>query len=285
MRHGMKVILLSAFCAAGVCSAASGQTTLRYKFVEGEKLQYVIEQKITMTKSIMNMEIEEKMNVSMDLTWNVISVNRDGSARVQFKVTNAKMSRTSAAGTVEVDSAQKNEPDEQGGKALSQLVKAWAAVNMTGTMLATGEIKDLQVSEPSTNAMKGVPPETFKSLVSELFLTFSADAVTKSKSWTNKLEAKTPIFKVSAENTCTYEGTVQKEGVMLEKISVKPDLRIEPAPKSPIKEVKEAKGSGQFLFDNKRGRIIDAVVDLNVPLLFADFNQKTDKTTTIRLKK
>src|SRR5437660_12099836 len=120
MRHGMKIVLLSALCAAVVCSAASAQTTLRYKFKEGEKLQYVMEQKMKMTMNVMNMDIDTKMNMSMEMSWNILAVNRDGSAQMQFKVTHAKMSMDGPTGLVEVDSKQKNDPDDAIGKVFSQ---------------------------------------------------------------------------------------------------------------------------------------------------------------------
>jgi hypothetical protein len=293
MRHGLKFILLGAVSAAVICSSASGQTTLRYKFADGQKLQYVIEQKITTIRSTGNMEAKEEMNLSMELAWNVISVNRDGSAQVQFKVTHAKMSLANAAGTVEADSAQKNEPDETVGKALSQMVKARAAVDMTGTMLGTGELKDVKISEKTIETIKKISggdnfnPDSLKSMVSNFV--FPTDAVSKGKTWTNKSEVKTPIFTSIAENTFTYDGMVQKDGLALEKISIKPDWKIEPAPKSPLKEVKDVNGSGQFFFENKAGRIIEAVVNHNMQMQFTigntDVNQKTDETTTMRLKK
>lgn len=289
MRHGMKIVLLSALCAAVCSSATSAQTTLRYKFTEGEKLQYVVEKKTRTTSSVMNMETESKMNLSMDLVWQVISVKGDGSAQVQFKVTYAKISM----GMVEVDSAQKNTPDEPIAKAASQMVKARAAIDMTGTLLATGEVKDVKVSEKTIEAMKKLPggetfdPDSLKSMVSSFV--FPTEAVAKGKTWSSKSEVKTPIFTTIAENIYTYDGAVQKEGATLEKISIKPELKIEPAPKSPIKEVKEVKGSGQLFFDNKAGHIIEAVVNQNMRLELTfggtDIIQATEQITTIRLKK
>ncbi len=298
MRHGMKIVLLSGLCAAVVSSAASAQTTLRYKFKEGEKLQYVIEQKTKGTTSINNMEIDTKMNMSIDMTWNVIAVNRDGSAQMQIKVTRAKMSMDGPTGLIEVDSTQKNEPDDAIGKVFSQVIKATASMEMTGTMLATGEMKDIKVSEETIKAMKNLPgadklgdilsPDSFKSMVSNLV--FPAEAVTKGKTWTNKTDAKTPFGKVVTENTYTYEGAVQKESATLEKISIKPNIKMEPDPKAPIKiEVKDTKGSGQILFDNKTGRMIESTVNstMQMQLSIAGMNlmQTTDQTMTIKLKK
>jgi hypothetical protein len=294
----MKIVLLSALCTAVASSAASAQTTLRYKFKDGEKLEYVMEQKMKMTMSINNMDIETKMNMSMDMSWNVVGVNSDGSAKLQMKVTRAKMSMDGPTGQVEVDSNAKNEPDDAIGKIFSQIIKATATMEMTGTMQTNGDMKDIKVSEETVKAMKNLPgadklgdmlsPESFKSMVSNLV--FPTDAVTKGKTWTNKNEAKTPIGKTITEGTYTYEGPVQKDGATLEKISIKPNIKIEPDPKAPVKiELKESKGSGQILFDNKAGRMVESttnqVMQMQLGIAGMNINQTVDQTATMRLKK
>jgi hypothetical protein len=236
--------------------------------------------------------------MSMDMSWNILAVNRDGSAQMQFKVTNAKMSMDGPTGLVEVDSKQKNDPDDAIGKVFSKVIKATATMEMTGTMQTTGEMKDIKVSEETLKAMKNLPgadklgdmlsPDSFKSMVSNLV--FPTDAVAKGKTWTNKNETKTPIGKTITENTYTYEGAVQKESTTLEKISIKPNMKIEPNPKSEIKvEIKEAKGSGQILFDNKTGRMIESTTNSIMQMQLAaqglNFGQTIDQTVTIKLKK
>jgi hypothetical protein len=83
---------------------------------------------------------------------------------------------------------------------------------------------------------------------------------------------------------------VQKESTTLEKISIKPNMKIEPNPKSEIKvEIKEAKGSGQILFDNKTGRMIESTTNSIMQMQLAaqglNFGQTIDQTVTIKLKK
>ena len=298
MRHQTKFFLLSVLCTAVVTSAASAQATLRYQFKEGQKLEYVMEQKMKMTMNINNMDIDTKMDMTNDLLWKIISLNSDGGAKVQIKVTRAKLSMDGPTGMVQVDSDQKNEPDDAIGKLFSQIIKASAAMEMTGTMLPTGEMKDIKVSDATAKALKGIPgadkfgdvanPESLKSMMSNLV--FPPDAVAKGKTWSNKNEMKTALGKTVIDNTYTYEGIVQKDGAKLDKISVKPAIKIEPDPKSPVKiEVKETKGSGQILFDNKTGRMIESTGNqtMQMQLAIAGMNltQTIDQNTTIRLKK
>jgi hypothetical protein len=298
MRYGIKIALLSIVTVAVVASTASAQTTLRYKFKKNETLDYVMEQKMKMTMNIMNMEIDTKMTMSMDMTWKVVDVNSDGSAKLQFKVTRSKMWMDGPTGQVEVDSTKKEEPDDPVGKIFSQIVKATATMEMSGTMLPTGEMKDVKVSEETIKAMKNLPgadkvgealsPDSFKSMVTNLI--FPSEAVSKGKTWTNKSESKTPIGKTTTESTYTYEGTEKKEGITLEKIGIKPNIKIEPDGKSPVKvQVKDAKGSGTILFDNSTGRMVETVINQQMQMQLGagglNFDQNIDQTSTIRLKK
>ncbi|HZZ80130.1 MAG TPA: DUF6263 family protein [Gemmataceae bacterium] len=298
MRYGIKVVLLSLVSVAVVASAASGQTTLRYKFKKDEKLNYVMDQKMKMTMNIMNMEIDTKMNMSMDMTWKILDVNQDGSAKLEIKVTHAKLSMDGPTGQIEVDSAMKDEPDDAVGKIFSQIVKATGAMEMSGTMLTTGELKDFKVSEATLKAMKNLPgadkvgnaitPESFKSMVSGLV--FPNDAVTKGKTWTNKTENKTPFGKTVTENTYTYEGTTQKDKTTLDKIGIKPNMQIEADAKAEVKiKLKDSKGSGNILFNNTTGQMIETVTNQVMQMQLGvnnlNFDQTIDQTITIRLKK
>jgi hypothetical protein len=279
-------------------AAANAQTTLRYQFKEGDKLPYTMEQKMKMTMNINNMDIETKMNMSMEMSINVLSVGKDGGAKVQIKMAAAKMSMEGPTGNFTVDSKDKGEPDNEIAKILSGVIKAIATMEMTGNMLTTGEMKDVNVSEETLKAMKNLPgadklgdfmsPDSFKNLVSNLV--FPADAVAKGKTWNHKSEAKSPFGKAITENTYTYEGPVEQDKMTLEKIAVKPDTKIEANPNADIKiTIKSNKGSGHILFDNKSGRIYETVTQQTTEMQIAagglELGQVIEQTTTFRLKK
>lgn len=293
-RFLIAAVLISAACAP----LAGAQTTLRYQFKEGDKLPYVMEQKMKMLMSVMGMDIETKMNMTMELSLNVVGVSKDGAAKMQFKVSHAKMSMDAITGKVDVDSKDKNEPDDQVGKILSGVVKALGSMEMSGVMLPSGEMKDVQVSEATLKALKSLPgadklgdvtsPDSFKSMVSNLV--FPTEAISKGKTWSNKIEAKTPFGKSLTENNYTYEGAIQKEGTTLEKFSVKPITKIVPDANAQIKvTIKDTKGSGQILFDNKKGRIIESTTQQTTEMAISanglDLSQTVQQTTTLRLKK
>jgi len=285
------VLMLSA-------SAAQAQTTLRYQFKEGDKLPYVMEQKMKMTMNIMGMNIETTMDMTLNLALNVVEVNKDGSVQMQFKVNDAKMKMDGPTGKVDVSSTDKNPPDDEVGKILSQVIKAVGAMEMTGHMSATGETKNVKVSEATAKALQNVPGadklgdgsygESLKNMLSTLV--FPTEAVDKGKTWTNKSESKTQFGNALTENTYTYEGTTEQNGATLQKISLKPSIKIEPNPNADIKvKVKDVKGSGQILFDNKIGRLIESTTTQSTEMQInaggIDLEQRIEQTTTLRSKK
>ena len=272
-RLGSAAALVLAFFA----SAASAQTTLRYQFKEGDDLQYVVDQ-----------------NMTLQLSWSVLGTDKDGNAKLRLRITHAKMSMEGITGNVNVDSSDKEPPDDAIGKIMFGVIKATGSMEMTGTMLPTGEMKDGKMSEATLKALKEIPgadkmgdmlsPDSFKTMVNSVVL--PTEAVTKGKTWTHKIEAKTPFGKTMTENTYTYDGT---DKTKLEKISVKPKVTIEANPDAPAKiTIKSAKGTGTVLFDNKAGRVAEVsnqqTTQMSISTNGIDIDQTIEQTTTMKLK-
>ena len=66
--------------------AAPAQTTLRYKFQEGQVLQYVADTKIKMANDVGGIKIGINVNQKTEMTWTIGKVNSDGAARVGLKI-------------------------------------------------------------------------------------------------------------------------------------------------------------------------------------------------------
>lgn len=289
-----KRVLFLAIALMVAAPQVHAQATLSYKFKEKDRLVYTIEQKTKSTMTLMGAEIVSSINANMSLYWEVISVNSQG-AQVRVKVTHSKIALDSLLGMVEVDSKNKDGPTDAAGKMLAQMNNAFAAMEITATMLPTGELRDVKVSEATIKAMKAIPsadkfgdlghPDNFKDMLSNLV--FPTGPVTKGKSWTHKTESKSPEGKISTENVFTLEDTIVQDGNKLEKISFKPEIKVEADPNAMIK-VKSIKSSGHALFDAKEGRFVESTISQTkvgkIDVMGLTLDNTSVQTTTIRLK-
>ena len=296
MHHGKRMYLLAIALSTIFATAAHAQTTMAYRFKEGDRLHYLMEQKTKSTMSLAGADVEMKVNVTLSMSWQVLKVDAKGSAQVKIKVTHSKMAMESVVGNAQVDSKDKDAPNDVIGKMLGQMNKAVAAMEITATMLPTGEMKDVKVADETVTAMRGIPgadklgdlahPDNFKDMIGGIV--FPTDSISKGKSWTHKTETKTPAGKIFADNIYASEGTVVQDGISLEKLSINPNIRIEADPNAQMK-VKSIKATGYTLFDNKAGRVVESSVNQikkgSVGVMGLVLDQITEETTTIKLQK
>ncbi len=293
-----KPIFASILFLAIVGPNVHAQTTLRYQHKAGESLNYVMEQKMKSTVTVMGMDVETTMEMKMDLAWTVKKTDDKGNAELLIKVNRVKMMMGLPTGNIELDSQAKEDPNDEVGKILSQLVKALAAMEMSGTISTTGDLKNFKINDEAMKAFKNLPganaagdslsPDSFKTLISNIV--FPVTPVSKGKTWTHKIEVKNAIGKATTENTYTYEGPTKKDGATLEKIAIKPNIKIEADPDAKVKvNIKEIKGSGFTLFNNGTGQMVETTInqrsEFQITTQGINLDQVVDQTTTIRLKK
>src|SRR5262249_45871156 len=147
---GLAVALLVATAAP-----AQAQTTLRYKFKEGENLQYVAETKGTMKLDLMGKEINMDMNQAMDMIWNIKSVDNDGKAQIAVKFGRFKFNMDMPGlGKIEYDSKDGKEPGGPVGQMIGPVFKALAEAEFTLNMNSRGEVSDVKIPEKVLKALK-----------------------------------------------------------------------------------------------------------------------------------
>ncbi len=85
MRQGFKLL---AVVLAGLvlAPAAVAQTKLRYKFKEGQKLEYVVDQKTV--ASFGGMDV--KTGMKFDMVWQTLKVDEAGKAQVKVVINRAR---------------------------------------------------------------------------------------------------------------------------------------------------------------------------------------------------
>jgi len=289
MRHGKWTFLVATALLAAFASSALAQTTMRFQFKEKDKLHYAIEQKTKSTQKIAGAEVKSDVNVTMAMVWEVVKVDSDGAAQVKMRVTHSKMSMDSLLGMIEVDSKDKDIPKDLAGKMIGQMNRAFASMEISATML-----KNVKVAEATAKALKAIPgaeqlgdladPENFKDMLSSIV--FPPQPITKGKSWSYKTETQGPEGKTSTEHVFTHEETIQQDGAALEKISLKPTIKVQADPKAMLK-VDSLKSSGYVLFDNKLGRFVSSTIQQTktgkIDIMGIALDNVSEQTTTIRL--
>jgi len=299
MRRSKWVALLT-LAFALTAGSAQAQTKLRYQFKEGDKLDYVTDQKMKMSMSVGGKDIEMKFVQSMDMQWAIGAVDSDGNARVKMKFGRVKMTMDSPMGNVEIDSDDKKEPEDAVGKILAQVVTAVAGMEMDFTMTPAGKLKDVKIPAEVLKKLKNLPGADAGGLGNMLSedglknmvqgnLSFPEEAIEKGKTWDQKQDIKMPFGTLATKMQYTYQGAEKRDGKELEKIGFKTKLSLEPDPKSPLSiSMKGSEGQGRILFDNKKGRLIEntleqtmqMTIDLGGMMLTQNINQET----TVRLK-
>src|SRR5262245_18721146 len=281
-------------------ATASAQTTLRYKFKEGDTLKYVLEQKMKMTMNVMGNDIEINMDQSSDMAWSIGKVDDKGNAKITVKFGRQKMSMKSPMGNIEVDTNNSQEPDDPLGQTLYKVTKALAGVEVSGTVNPQGEYSHVVVPDKALKEFQELPgsanfgdmfsPDGIKRMLSQSGLIMPKEAVSKGKTWKNKTEMKLPIGKMLAEVEYTYNGPEEKGGHTLEKIALKPKATLEPDKNSPIAmKLKSHSAKGTAYFDNEAGRLQEVVtqqtMEMEADVMGMAFTQKMTQTMTMRLAK
>jgi len=202
-------------------------------------------------------------------------------------------------GEVELDSKDTDEPDNPIGQMLIGMVKAMGSMEMTFKVDPTGEMSDVKISEAAVKKFKMpaigglgndmVGPDSLKGIVQgSVIVPLPKDAVGKGKSWSQKTDQKTGMGQVETDTQYTYDSVIEKGGKKLDKILVKPDVKIKPTENAKIQiKLKSNSGKGAVLFDNEACRIVEARSEANMQMemeaggMTIDADMKTN--TTLRI--
>src|SRR5438128_3046101 len=156
VRHVSAGLLALVAVIAGADHAAA-QTTLRYKFTKGEKLNYLIEQKINTTTTGGGREFNTDMVQTIDMVWNITDVDANGKARMTQTFGRIRFTMNGRLGKVEYDSKQDKEPEGPEAKAIIPILRVLAGSEIGLSMDPLGRITDLKLPEKLIAAAKSLP--------------------------------------------------------------------------------------------------------------------------------
>jgi hypothetical protein len=291
--------LLAVIIVACAADPAAAQTTLRYKFKKAEKLNYALEQKMTMSMNVMGMDVNVNMSQNMDMLWNILDVDADGKAKMTQTISRIRFTMDGGpTGKIEFDSKENKDPEGPVGKIMAPIFKALAGAEISLSMDSQGKISDVKVPDKITKATKSVPgggglgdmfsEEGIKQMIDQSGLIVPKEAVAKGKSWEQKFEMKSPLGVMKVDNAYTYEGPAKRDNKEVERVGMKPKLAIEPNKDSPAKiTLKSQDAKGAALFDNDAGRLVETNMTQNLEMQISiggmDIAQKLKQTMTMKL--
>jgi hypothetical protein len=279
---------------------AQAQTTLRWKFKEGERLDYVMDQKMVMKMNVNGMLIENSMSQVMDFVWDIKKVDSDGVAEMVQKIERIRFRMDTPVGPVEYDSKEGKPPEGPIGQVIAPIFDAMAGSEFSMKMDSLGEVSDVKVPEKLLGALQGAPgagqlggifsEDGLKHTMNQSAIALPKEPVSKGKTWNKKMELNAaPIGTMKIDNSFAYQGTDSRNGAKVEKIEVKVAQSIEPLPDAMIEvKIKEQESKGAVYFDNAVGRMTESemkqkmLMELNFNGMI--FEQDIDQTMTVKLQ-
>jgi len=269
LRQGACFTLASVALVLLSASPAQSAETLRWKFQPGKSIAYEMQQNMEMHTTIRGQKIKTATSQTMDLTWHVDSVSRDGSCRMTQTIDRIRLSLEGPTGTVEYDSSAEEQPNDALLNTLRPVFESMVGAQFSLKMDALGHVSDVRIPEQFRKSLKDQPAgqmgafseESMKQMVEQASLILPQPAVSTNQKWNSQSEFDMPFGVLKTNNQMTYVGPARTGNVPLENIRMTSSVRVETAPDSPLGiELKEQATSGTIQFDNAAGHVHGSTV-------------------------
>jgi hypothetical protein len=262
------------------CSPGFGQVKLDHKLTEGS---YTTETKTRIDQSLTIAGMDTTTEADTKVTAQTTIGKRDagGSVREQTKVTGLQINMKVMGSEYMFDSAN---PDNKGNSVLEILRDVHKAISKRSTTtLYDKENKVVSVQHDEDILPSLAPeiqklvkneldPENIKKAVTQELQKFPTDAVKQGDSW-ERTEAASfgGGQSMTFQSKYTYDGTVEKDGRKLDKITSKTlsvTYTLDGDGAIPLKlkgsELKAAESEGVILFDRELGRVIETKSSIRI---------------------
>lgn len=268
------------------------QESLAWKFASGESLKYVVKQKTDMEMNLDGQKQAMSQSQTMDMVWNVASVESNGTAKMGQIVQRVQMTSDGGPfGKVAFDSNSNEPVDSPLVKSMAEVFRKIVGQEFGVTMQPTGRVDDVVVpaallkvlteSGASGNAMD---EQTLKQMMSQSAVTLPANPVTAGDTWESRQKVELPFGTMTVASQLTYKGT--QSGIA--SIMMKPKIEITAKEGAPITvTMTKSDGEGTVYFDVAKGHISKSDLDLTMEMQVKQFGktiqQSLRQVTTMSL--
>lgn len=257
------------FCAA---AAPAAEKPLRWKLKPGEVFDVRFAQQSETKTSVLSKTIEVSVDMTMDMRWQVASVDQDGSAQLKQSFTRLSVTMNSPnVGLVKFDTAS-DDPLTELAEPLADSIEPLIGAEFVIKMSNRGEILAVTLSDETLAVFAEAPVNSqLKSLftkdgLSEMLRQSAAvlpeQPVDEGATWESQSRTQAPVGTLKQTNHYTHAGTEQREGKTLDKITVRTMLELvepkeQPAAKLALKQQQQ---TATLYFDADAGRFVESEI-------------------------
>ncbi len=294
MIFDFRLLICSLLLAAGLGHAANGETLLRWKFAEGQRVEVTVDQHTVTETTGAGKPTGIEITMQSRMTWTVDSVDTDGTAQITQRF--ERFAVTMKSGTAEpIEYASDSETKPIGSAAdIAAAVSPVIGADFTVTMTARGAIRAVKLSDAATEAFAAVESPALKQLFSAEGITqllgqaaveLPEQAVALDSNWTATLTTPSPLGTLKQSRTYTLAAPEAVDVTTLERINITGQLEIEASEQSPSKlKLLDQELTGTMQFDVEAGRLASSqsTQKLTTERPYREFKIKVETTASTK---
>ncbi|MBT6846703.1 MAG: hypothetical protein HOA14_04725 [Planctomycetaceae bacterium] len=268
--NGLKVRSLFSLVvlASGLClvSSLQAQRSLAFRFTAGGENKLSVNTTTKIAMKYMGQDVETTMQMDSGISQYIDSVNTDGLAAITQKITSLKLSV--AGGPLGVKLTYDSTVADSQDNPLSDVLQPIVGAEFGLSLSRQGEISNFKApadllatlaKQPGSRAFGQQFSEAgFRNMVSQGSLKFPEKTLNVGDQWKDQVVLPAGEFgETTVAIEYTYQGIVELNDKMLDKIGMKMTTSIKPAKTatgSPLK-ITEQSSEGFVYFDNMVGRL------------------------------
>lgn len=269
IRYSLSTLAMATAVVCCVAATAQAQVDLKWKFQQGQKLNLQLAQDMTISIAVQGQAINQKIQMGMDLVWDVKQVDSQGVATIDQKFTRIRMTMEMPFGKLQVDTNAENA--EGPAAQIAQQLKPLTEGTITQKLSPSGQVLEVKLDEKATEALAANPQfkdmfgeDAMKQMFGQSMVALPEKPVNVGDTWDVALGIKTQFGEMKLDSQYTYQGMAEHNGKQMAKIGIKGTLKIDKEKADPNEQtkldIKDSNITGTAWFDTAAGRVADTDV-------------------------